>query len=64
MIKFTAFIAFCVGLTFLTTQAEAQHKIHSGVGQTQRKFEPSSTAVSTVSLNASTSSGVGSAAAQ
>jgi hypothetical protein len=38
MIKFTAFMAFCVGLTFLTTQAEAQHKIHSGVGHAQREY--------------------------
>ena len=38
MNKLTASAAFCAGLTLLATQAEAQHKTHSGVVHTQREY--------------------------
>jgi hypothetical protein len=38
MNKFTASVAFCIGLTLFTVQAPAQHRIRSGIAQTQREF--------------------------
>jgi hypothetical protein len=38
MNKLTASATLCVGLTLFATQAEAQHKTHSGVVHTQREY--------------------------
>jgi hypothetical protein len=38
MNKLTAPAAFCVGLMLLATQAQAQHKTHSGIVHTQREY--------------------------
>ena len=38
MNKLTASATLCVGLTLFATQAEAQHKTHSGVVHAQREY--------------------------
>ena len=38
MNRLTASATLCVGLTLFATQAEAQHKTHSGVVHTQREY--------------------------